>query len=212
MDPTIVQYLEGIGFDKWTRANFSGNRYNIMTSNYAKSFNNKFRDARTFPVTTFVEFIHFTIQSWFPGHHHEVEKCTSKLSPLMEKYLEDIAADAKYLKFHILGQLEFHVVDPNGDGMFQIIGIPCDHAVAVAIDRGVNFYSLYSPFYTTKMLMGSYKETIYPTGNEDEWIVPKDIKNMEVGVPVEKPPIGRPKKRKVGRKKTKCCPSTGEVL
>ncbi|XP_062085199.1 uncharacterized protein LOC133791286 [Humulus lupulus] len=62
-DSVIAQYLEGMGFDKWSHAYFPGNRYNIMTSNYAESFNNKTRDARSFLITTFVEFIRFTLQS-----------------------------------------------------------------------------------------------------------------------------------------------------
>ncbi|XP_062114607.1 uncharacterized protein LOC133825714 [Humulus lupulus] len=142
----------------------------------------------------------------------------------MEKDLASIIADARYLKVHALGQFEFHMVDLDGDGevnlmtkscscdMFPIIGIPCVHAVAAAIDRSVNIYSLCSPFYTTEMWGESYKETIYLTGNEDEWIVPKDIKNIEVVVPVAKQPASRPKKKKVGRTKTKRYPSTGEVL
>ncbi|XP_062093743.1 uncharacterized protein LOC133799760 [Humulus lupulus] len=177
MDPAIGQYLEGIGFNNGTRAYFPGNRYNIMTRNYTESFNNKTEDARTLLVTTFVEFIRFTLQSWFVGRRDEVVNCASTLSPLMEKDLAGIVADSKYLKVHALGQFEFHVVDPNGDGegnlmtkscscgMFKIIEIPCVHAVAVAIDRGVNIYSLCSPFYTSEMWRESYKETIYPTSN-----------------------------------------------
>ena len=53
MDPPIAAYLEGIGFNKWSRPFFPGKRYNIMTSNYAESFNNKIKDARTFPITIF---------------------------------------------------------------------------------------------------------------------------------------------------------------
>ena len=67
-----------------------------MTSNYAESFNNKTRDARTFPVTTFVEFIRFTIQSWFTARREEVEKCTSKLATIYEKDVSGIADDARY--------------------------------------------------------------------------------------------------------------------
>ncbi|XP_062118707.1 uncharacterized protein LOC133832372 [Humulus lupulus] len=142
----------------------------------------------------------------------------------MEKDLAGIAAKAKFLKVYALGQLEFHVIDPNGDGevnfmtklcsygMFQIIGIPCVHAVAAAIDRGVNIYILCSPFYTIEMWRESYKQKIYSTSNEDEWIVPVDIKNMQVGVPVEKQPVGRPKKKKLGRSKKKHYPSNGKVL
>ncbi|XP_062088691.1 uncharacterized protein LOC133795251 [Humulus lupulus] len=60
-DPAIAQYLKGLDFDKCSHAYFPGNRYNIMISNYAESFNNKTRDARSFPITTFVKFIRFTL-------------------------------------------------------------------------------------------------------------------------------------------------------
>ena len=195
-----------------------------MTSNYAESFNNKTRDARTFPVTTFVEFIRFTIQSWFAARREEVEKCTSKLATIYEKDVSGIADDARYLKVHPLGQFEFHVVDPEGDGevnlmtkscscgQFQIMGYPCVHGVAAAMLRNVNIYSLCSPYYTTEMWRESYKETIYPTGNEDDWEVPENIEKMQVGVPVEKQPVGQPKKNKVGRRKTNCTPSNGEII
>ena len=59
---------------------------------------------------------------------------------------------------------------------WQLIGIPCQHAVAAALERNVNIYSLCS----REMWAECYKEAIYPTGNEEGWMVPKDI-NMNVG-------------------------------
>ncbi|XP_062109392.1 uncharacterized protein LOC133820010 [Humulus lupulus] len=115
------------------------------------------------------------------------------------------------MNVYALGQFESHVTGADGDvdvklmikscscGVFHLKGIPCPHAAAVAIERGVNLYSLCSPFYTIKSWMNSYKETIYPTGNEDDWILPNDIKNMLVGVPVEKQQVGHLKKPKLGR-------------
>ncbi|PON33763.1 hypothetical protein PanWU01x14_350010 [Parasponia andersonii] len=44
-DQAIANYLEEIGIEKWSCANFSAIRYNIMTSNKAESFNNTSRDA-----------------------------------------------------------------------------------------------------------------------------------------------------------------------
>ena len=49
-DPRIASYLEEIGKEKWSRAYFPGVRYNVMMSNYAKSFNSKSRDARKFLI------------------------------------------------------------------------------------------------------------------------------------------------------------------
>ncbi|XP_062085526.1 uncharacterized protein LOC133791623 [Humulus lupulus] len=141
-DPAIAQYLEGMGFDKWSRAYFPGNRYNIMTSNYAESFNNKTRDARSFSITTFVEFIRFTLQSWFCDRRETSEKTTTTLALTYEKNLVDMAEKAQFLIPYAIGRREFHVLDGelNGEvdllnktctcGMFQIIGIPCAHALS----------------------------------------------------------------------------------
>ena len=211
MDPAIARYLEEIGFEKWSHPYFPGNRYNIMTSNYAESFNNKTKTARSFPVTTFVEFIRFTLQTWFAKHRQSIENCTSRLSPKMEEDVKKSANEARFLTAHPLSQYEFHVIDPeDGEcvvnlstkscecGMFQCIGIPCRHAVAAALERNINIYALCSPYYTREKWAGCYKDTIYPTGNEEDWIVPEDI-HMQVGVPIEKQPVGRPKKTKAGR-------------
>ncbi|XP_062104027.1 uncharacterized protein LOC133815175 [Humulus lupulus] len=85
-DPAIAQYLEDIG----SRAYFPGNKYNIMTSNYVESFNNKTRDARSFPITTFVEFIRFTLQSWFCDRRETSKKTTTTLAQTYEKDLVDM--------------------------------------------------------------------------------------------------------------------------
>ncbi|XP_024993300.1 uncharacterized protein LOC112527050 isoform X2 [Cynara cardunculus var. scolymus] len=97
MNPAIAEYLEGIGFDRWSRAYFPGNRYNIMTSNYAESFNTKTKEARTFPITTFVEFIRFTLQTWFCERRDEAIKCTAILSNLTETDLTRIADKSRLL-------------------------------------------------------------------------------------------------------------------
>ncbi|XP_062100028.1 uncharacterized protein LOC133805900 [Humulus lupulus] len=143
-DPAIAQYLEGMSFDKWSCAYFPGNRYNIMTSNYAESFNNKTWDARSFPITTFVEFIPFTLQSWFCDRRETSKKTTTTLAPTYGKDLVDMAEKARFLIPYEIGRHEFHVLDGelNGEvnllnktctcGVFQLIGIPCVHALSLS--------------------------------------------------------------------------------
>ncbi|XP_062085525.1 uncharacterized protein LOC133791622 [Humulus lupulus] len=174
-DSAIAQYLEGMGFDKWSRAYFPGNRYNIMTSNYAESFNNKTRDARSFPITTFVEFIRFTLQSWFCNRRETSEKTTTTLAPTYEKNLVDMAEKARFL-------------------------------IPYAIGRHESMY-----YYKIETWRSSYTESIYPTGNEEEWIVPHDIMTITVRTPAQKNPVGRPKKKQ-GRPKMKRHPSNGDKL
>ncbi|XP_062093532.1 uncharacterized protein LOC133799538 [Humulus lupulus] len=222
-DPAIAQYLEGMGFDKWSRAYFPGNRYNIMISNYAESFNNKTQDARSFSITTFVEFIRFTLQSWFCDRRETSEKTTTTLAPTYEKNLVGMAEKARFLIPYAIGRHEFHVLDGELNGevdllnktctcsVFQIIGIPCAHALSGSLKRGVNFYSLCSDYYKIETWRSSYTESIYSTGNEEEWIVPHDIMTITVRTPAQKNPVGHPKKKQ-GRPKTKRHPSNGDKL
>ncbi|XP_062103793.1 uncharacterized protein LOC133814904 [Humulus lupulus] len=222
MDPPIAKYLQEIGLDRWNFAYFPRNRYNIMTSNYAESYTDQTKEAKTFLVTTFLEFICFTLYTWFTNRREKAAKETSVLAPLIEADLKEIGVKANFVDVQVLGHHDLLVVDGNGDGevnlvtnscscgMFQTIGIPCVHAFAAARKRSINIYSLCSPYYTIESWMETYKETIYPCGNEDEWILHEQIKEIVVGVRVEKNHVGRPKKKKLGRLKTKRFPSNGE--
>ncbi|KAM6588024.1 hypothetical protein CsatA_010629 [Cannabis sativa] len=57
MNVAVAQYLEKIGFEKCVWSYFLGVRYNVMTSNWAESFNNTTKDARGFPITATVAFL-----------------------------------------------------------------------------------------------------------------------------------------------------------
>ncbi|XP_062100656.1 uncharacterized protein LOC133806582 [Humulus lupulus] len=143
-------------------------RYNIMISSYAESFNNKTLDARSFPITTFIEFIRFTLQSWFCDRRETSEKKTTTLASTYKKDLVDMAEKARFLIPYAIGRHEFHVLDGelNGEvdllnktcacGVFQLIGFPCVHALSGSLKRGVNFYSLCSDYYKIKTWRSSY--------------------------------------------------------
>ncbi|XP_062104223.1 uncharacterized protein LOC133815392 [Humulus lupulus] len=177
-------------------------------SNYAEIFNNKTKEARSFPVATFLEVIRFTLQTWFADRRKKATKAISVLAPLMEADLKQMAMKENFLDVQVLGHYEFLVVDGDGEMnydtkscsccMFETIGIPCVHALVVAIKMSINIYSLCSPYYIIDSWRDTYKETIYLVGNEDEWVIPDHISDMVVGILIEKNPIGRPKKKKLG--------------
>ena len=61
----IAKYSKEIGVEIWSRAFFLGIWYNVMIRNYVESFNSKSREARRYLITTFVDFLRFTLQQWF---------------------------------------------------------------------------------------------------------------------------------------------------
>lgn len=53
------------GVEKWSRAHFPGERFNIMTSNSAESVNALSRYARKLPIIMLIEFFRQSVQKWY---------------------------------------------------------------------------------------------------------------------------------------------------
>ncbi|PON86851.1 hypothetical protein TorRG33x02_173770, partial [Trema orientale] len=112
----IATYLEEIGIEKWSRANFSALRYNIMTSNNAESFNDTSRDARKYSITTLAEFLRYTLQTWFFERWTLAMKSNKPLAKKIETKLEDCVEAAKTLVVQPLSHYEFYVMDGERNG------------------------------------------------------------------------------------------------
>ncbi|KAM6595991.1 hypothetical protein CsatA_006515 [Cannabis sativa] len=195
MDPAIATYVEQIGFEKWARPYCPGDRYNIMTSNAAESFNKVTEEFRKFPVTILVDFIRFTLQNWFASRLEKASKCATPLATTFENDLKDQHKDGM-----------FRSVLRNGAQLFNVGTSP------QAVSQNVSVYTLCSPYYTKETWKKIYDAPINIVGEEDEWVLPEHIKNIRIGVPVEKKPVGRPRKSNAGRRPTKRRPSSGQVV
>ncbi|XP_022148915.1 uncharacterized protein LOC111017466 [Momordica charantia] len=177
--PEVQRYLEGIGFEKWTRAfqpglshctfgtclctltalvlrkrTYASSRETILTD-YGE---NKMRTVENLSRT------HSTI----PIDHHELE-----LSNGLKRVRVNLNA-------MIYGCKEFDY--------FQL---PCSHAIAATTYRNVNRYTLCSPTYTLQTLINAYAEPVYPLRDEDDWILPDDFVDRKVESPRYVPRIGR---------------------
>ena len=222
MNPAIALYVESVGFEKWARPYCLGERYNIMTSNAAESFNSVTEEFRKYPITTLVEFIRFTLQSWFANRLETADICTTPLATLFEDNLAKNHENARFRRVQRNGANLYNIGrGPNdergGDvnlvektctcGVFTLLKLPCIHACAAALKTKTSVYTYCSPYYTKDAWRKTYDDTINLTGEEDDWVLPEHIKNMKVGVPVEKTPIGRPRKSNAGRRREKRFPS-----
>ena len=55
---------------------------------------------------------------------------------------------------------------------FDLDHIPCAHAIATCRFYNISIcYTLCSQYFTTKALLFSYSECIYPTRNEIDWVI-----------------------------------------
>lgn len=155
-DSRIAAYLEEIGVERCSRAFFPGTRYNILTSNYAESFNSQSREARKYPITTLADYLRFTLQDWFHTRRERASNHQDRLSTYYEKVIRAGCQKAIHFQVHPLNAFEFFVQDGMFDGQvdlcarscscreFDLSGIPCAHALAATRTRNWDAYGLVS--------------------------------------------------------------------
>lgn len=90
IDMTCTNYLLDIGLKHWAITHFTGDCFNYITSNIAKSWNAVLREARGFPRTSLVEYIRSTLMTWFLCRKEAAEAETNSVTPKVQKMLADI--------------------------------------------------------------------------------------------------------------------------
>ena len=86
-----------------------------MTRKYAKSFNSKSRDARKYSITTFTDFLRYTLQDWFVKRIDLVDKYNGPLATNIEKDLRASFERATSLIVHPFSRFKFYVQDIEKD-------------------------------------------------------------------------------------------------
>ena len=210
----VAQYLENVKFERWSRAHFNGDRYNIMTTNNSESLNATFNAAREWPIIHLLETIRITISTWFHERRTEIENWSTPLTFHAEAMMRNNFMESSVMNVLPLNEFEFEVIGGTFVALvnleklsctcreFDIDKIPCAHAIAAAKYEQIDVYSLCSEFYTTEFLKMAYGETIYPVPPESEWDVEEDTKKIVVEPPLKRKNSGRPKNKRI--------PSRGE--
>ncbi|XP_013614157.1 PREDICTED: uncharacterized protein LOC106320349 [Brassica oleracea var. oleracea] len=153
VNASCADYLIGIGFEHWARSHFPGRRYNIMTSKVSESWNAVLREAREYPILALVEFIRAKLMSWFSAStiSTNLDKFTPKVMEILAVNFKSSAGfEVKKIK-----HLEYEVRNKEGYSFhvdiskrfcscfeFQLLKIPCQHAIAAAIVAKIKFDSL----------------------------------------------------------------------
>lgn len=219
INPLCADYLISIGFEHWARCHFQGNRYNIMTSNVAESWNAVLREAREYPVLSMIEFIRSKLMTWFAERRNVISEGSGRLSPRVLQILEGNFEQSGGFFVSRITALEFDVKDKNGISFhvnlstnscscfaFQSLKIPCSHAIAAAIKEKISVESLVSEFYNLEKLQSAYAEAVYPicdAAGDIELNVEEQCGNVTIFPPATRRPPGRPRKNRIL--------STGEI-
>ncbi|KAF3674656.1 hypothetical protein FXO38_05112 [Capsicum annuum] len=127
-----------LGFVKWSRAHFSGNRYEVMTTNIAKSLNSVLMDEWEYPVSYIFNSIAKKIGEKFTERYAYVDGKKNIFVPCVEKILRDnkSASDSLY------------ATNPNGIlDQYTVFG----NGVMITINLHFN------------LVQGGRRQYIYPT-------------------------------------------------
>ncbi|KAM3249991.1 hypothetical protein P3L10_011761 [Capsicum annuum] len=224
--PEAAHVLENVlGFEKWSRAHFLGNRYNVMTTNIAESLNSILMDEREYPVSYIFNSIVKKFGEKFRERHTLVGGNENIFVPSAERILRDnkSASDSLYVG-NLNEVLDEYMVFDNGVTTkvnllergcscwkFDLLKMSCEHAMAAlrakynyGKDYGNSIYDYSSPIYKAESYLLTYSEAINVVPPEAEWIVPQELVDTKISPSPYDP--------KLGRKKVKCTKGVGETF
>ncbi|XP_024014903.1 uncharacterized protein LOC112088840 [Eutrema salsugineum] len=189
IDRSCAEYLAGVGFEQWSRAHFTGVRYNVMTSNIAESLNATLAEARGYLIIPLLEHIRLTLVRWFKNRR---------------------ALANRYGVIRI-NESEFEVTDKRGISYrvdlckktctcceYQMLSIPCSHAVAAAVRSNTNVEKLVGEELTTAFWRMAYAESIFPVAYYQSPTENGDvIGQFSLMPPATRRPPRRPRKQRI---------------
>lgn len=219
INASCAEYLIEIGFEHWARAHFAGNRYNVMTSNVAETWNSVLREAREYPIVALVEYIREKLMNWFAERRNHRTNSRGRLTHRVNQILDSNFEDSAGMRVRRINHVEFEVNDKTGATFhvnlaekacscfsFQKLLIPCPHAIAAAIKEKVCIKDLVSSYYSVETLAAAYAVDIVPISTQvqtTEDITEGEGEPSKIYPPRRRCPPGRPRKSRIM--------STGEI-
>ncbi|KAJ9565156.1 hypothetical protein OSB04_001122 [Centaurea solstitialis] len=207
--------LDRVNPNRWSRAHFPGVPYNILSSNYVECMNAHSRFARRGAIVGLMEYFRSFQQEWYSKRRDLAGLLTNPLTPWAELRVQRRAVKSASWIARDIGYGEYEVQDGYRDAIvnyvnktctcnkWQLSGLPCGHAIAVAAKHNLTDCSqLAFPYFTVDNLKATYASVIYLVGPPQAWRTP-DEPLMTVRPPEMKTKPG-------AKSKHKRIPSRGE--
>ncbi|KAJ9556871.1 hypothetical protein OSB04_011485 [Centaurea solstitialis] len=196
--------MEGLGQPKQVlRAHFPGLRYNIMTSNSVECMNAHSRFARKGAIVGLMEYFRAFQQEWYSKRRELAARLTNILTPWAEVRVQKRAVESAPWIVRDIGYGEYEVQDGYRDAKvqyydkscsckrWQLSGLPCGHAIAVAAMQNLTDCSyLASPYFTVENPKATWAPVVYRVGPQLAWVSP-DFPLMTVRPPIMRTGPGR---------------------
>ncbi|KAJ9555576.1 LOW QUALITY PROTEIN: hypothetical protein OSB04_010190 [Centaurea solstitialis] len=200
--------LHMVNPNRWSRAHFPGLCYNIMTSNYVECMNAHSRFAQKGAIVGLMEYFRAFQQEWYSKRREVAARLTNTLTPWAEVRVQKRAIESASWIVRDIGYGEYEVQDGYRDAKvqyydkscsckrWQLSGLPCGHAIAVAAHQNLTDCShLASPYFTVENLKATWAPVVYPVGPQLAWVSP-DFPLMTVRPPILRTGPGRKSKHK----------------
>ncbi|XP_049358481.1 uncharacterized protein LOC125823102 [Solanum verrucosum] len=212
----ILEY--DIGFEKWSKTHFPGNRYDVMSTNIDESLNAMLIDERKYPMTSIFNSIAKRFGELFRERHAYILKSMgNQMVPSAKKIarknmiegdslsMENVTGDDN--QFTVFGGDVTSYVDLLEKSCscreYDLIKIPCAHAMDVLRSKhgneyGMDIYEYFSPLYKVELYLLAYLDSINVVPFGSEWCVPEELHNVKIFPPLVNTKRGRKRVKGVG--------------
>lgn len=211
IDITCADYLVNVGFEHWTRSHSRGKRYNVMTSNVAESLNAALSEGREYPIVALLEHIRTILMGWFSIRREKAARCGGVVTPKVEELISRNFDLSTGLLVRHINKAEYEVKDNAGLPFrvdlekkvcsclaFDMLLIPCIHAVAAAMKSNRRVDALVGDKYSRNNWAVAYSLSINPPGNYMTTAEqPGSLGSMMLAPPNTRRPPGRPRKARI---------------
>ncbi|KAG5598622.1 hypothetical protein H5410_029992 [Solanum commersonii] len=197
--PAATIVLEhDIGFEKWGRAYFPGNRYDVMTTNIAESLNAILIDKSIMWHLYLIRLLRGLENCLGRGMHISSNQWDDSL------YVENATGDDNQFTMFGVGVTAYVDLLEKSFSYreYDLIKIPCAHAIAVLRSKrgneyGMSIYEYSSPLYKVEAYLLAYMNSINIVPLESEWFVPEELLNVKILPPLVDTKLGRKRRKRV---------------
>ncbi|CAE6199710.1 unnamed protein product [Arabidopsis arenosa] len=167
------------------------------------------KEARELPIISLIEFIRTTLMSWFAMRREAARSETFALPPKMREVVHQNFEKSVRFSVRRIDRYDYEI---RGEGSsvyhvkllectcscraFDLLHLPCPHAIAAAVGEGVPIQGLMAPEYSVETWRMSYQGTIKLAPDVgDVFPLPELVAFLQLFPPATRRPPGRPKKK-----------------
>ncbi|PHU05111.1 hypothetical protein BC332_25933 [Capsicum chinense] len=179
IDTTAACLDHEVGFEKWSRAHFSGNRFNVMTTNIVELLSSMLHDEREYPVAAIFNSIAHRFGEIFRKRYTEVDNLKTIFVPVFETVLRKNMIEGDKLYVNINGSTDEFIMLGYGYSVkvnlsrqscscrkYDLMKLTCTHAMAaLRLKHGdeydISIYNYSSQIYSKESYLLAYLEPIY---------------------------------------------------